>query len=88
MPASRGATRRSWPLWPTASSSAREQGWVAGLGIDYGLTPHISIGVEYDYVHFNIGTRDQVPTAVGPAGSQANGGIDTSPARTSRSSLL
>ena len=60
----------------TTSSSAREQGWVAGLGIDYGLTPHISIGVEYDYVHFNIGTRDQVPTAVGPAGSQANGGID------------
>jgi outer membrane immunogenic protein len=60
----------------TTSSSAREQGWVAGLGIDYGLTPNISIGVEYDYIHFNIGTRDQVPTAVGLAGSQTNGGID------------
>src|SRR5262245_26965486 len=32
------------------SSGGREQGWVAGLGFDYGIRPDIVIGVEYDFI--------------------------------------
>jgi outer membrane immunogenic protein len=61
----------------TTSSSGRENGWVAGLGLDYGLTPNISIGVEYNYLHLNVAGRSQIPTPAGLAGSQVNeGGID------------
>jgi outer membrane immunogenic protein len=59
------------------SSSGRENGWIAGVGLDYALTQHISIGVEYDYVRLNADPRDQIPGPAGVAGSQAvNGGID------------
>jgi outer membrane immunogenic protein len=37
------------------STSERENGWIAGFGLDYGLTSSISIGVEYDYIRFNVG---------------------------------
>jgi outer membrane immunogenic protein len=56
------------------SSSGRENGWTAGAGLEYALWNHIIIGVEYDYVKFNVGTRDQAPTALGPAGTQVTGG--------------
>jgi outer membrane immunogenic protein len=35
-----------------SSSSGRETGWTAGLGIDYALTPNLFLGVEYNYIHF------------------------------------
>jgi outer membrane immunogenic protein len=38
-----------------ASSSEREHGWVAGVGLEYGLTRHITIGAEYTFVHLNAG---------------------------------
>jgi outer membrane immunogenic protein len=60
----------------TTASSGREHGWVAGVGFEYGLTPSINIGVEYNFIHFNIDTRDQIPTPSGVAGSQTDGGVD------------
>lgn len=43
----------------TASSSAREGGWTAGLGLEYAVTDHVIVGVEYDYIHFNADARTQ-----------------------------
>ena len=60
----------------TTTSSSRESGWVAGVGFEYGLTPTINIGVEYNFIHFIIDTRDQIPTPAGVAGSQTDGGVD------------
>jgi outer membrane immunogenic protein len=43
--------------------SERESGWVAGVGIEFACTDNISIGVEYDYMHFNVsgGTVSSIP---------------------------
>ena len=61
----------------TTSSSGREHGWVAGVGLDYALTDNISIGVEYDYIRLNVSGRDQVATPAGLAGSTiGEAGID------------
>jgi outer membrane immunogenic protein len=59
------------------SSSGRENGWTAGLGLDYALGPNISIGIEYDYVRLNVGARDQIAGPAGVAGNQVtDGGLD------------
>lgn len=56
----------------SSSSSGRETGWSAGIGIDYALAPNLILGVEYNYLHFNAGvdaplildpaTRREIPT--------------------------
>jgi outer membrane immunogenic protein len=56
------------------SSSGRENGWTAGIGVDYALTEHISIGVEYNYIKLDAGPRDQVAGPAGAAGSVASDG--------------
>jgi outer membrane immunogenic protein len=62
---------------PVDSSSGREHGWTAGAGLEYALWEHVVIGVEYDYVKFNIGTRNQIPAAGGPAINQVtDAGVD------------
>lgn len=61
----------------TTTSSDREHGWTAGIGIDMVLTHNISIGVEYDYVRLNVRGREQIATPAGLAGSQiADAGVD------------
>jgi opacity protein-like surface antigen len=35
----------------SSSTSGRENGWTAGVGIDYALTPNLFLGVEYNYIH-------------------------------------
>src|SRR5262249_31070853 len=57
------------------SSSGREQGWVAGLGFEYGIRPDIIIGVEYDFIHLDFGTREIIQT-LPIATSITNGGVD------------
>lgn len=60
------------------SSSGRQQGWTAGVGLEYALWDHVILGVEYDYVKLNVGSRNQVEAAGGPAGTTVtNAGIDT-----------
>lgn len=62
---------------PLTSSSGREHGWTAGVGLEYALWNHIIIGVEYDYVKLNVGDRDQIATGAGPLGTQVtDAGVD------------
>jgi outer membrane immunogenic protein len=63
---------------PLTSSSARHQGWTAGVGLEYAVWNYIILGVEYDYVKFNVGSRLQVPAAGGPVGTTVTeAGVDT-----------
>ena len=34
------------------STSGRENGWTAGVGIDYAIHPNLFVGVEYNYLSF------------------------------------
>jgi opacity protein-like surface antigen len=45
----------------SSSSSGRETGWTAGVGIDYALTHNVVLGVEYNYLHFRA---DVVPPPI------------------------
>jgi opacity protein-like surface antigen len=50
----------------TSSSSGRETGWTAGIGIDYALTPNLFLGVEYNYLHFRADVSPPpIPIQVG-----------------------
>jgi outer membrane immunogenic protein len=42
-------------------------GWVVGGGLEYMLYTHVSIGVEYDYYRFNIGSYTNLASNGGPA---------------------
>jgi opacity protein-like surface antigen len=42
-------------LGGSSSSSGRETGWTAGIGIDYALTPNLFLGIEYNYLRFSVG---------------------------------
>src|SRR5262245_13745722 len=42
---------RQFSTGATTSSSGRETGWTAGVGIDYALTPNLFLGVEYNFIH-------------------------------------
>jgi opacity protein-like surface antigen len=56
------------------SSSDREQGWTAGVGLEYALWTHVILGVEYDYVRLSVASRNQ-PPVVGATVTGA--GVDT-----------
>jgi outer membrane immunogenic protein len=61
-------------LGVAASTSGRGQGWVTGLGIEYAIRPNINIGVEYDFIHVNAGSRDAA--GLGAPGIREDGGVD------------
>jgi outer membrane immunogenic protein len=44
----------------TTASDNREGGWTVGGGFEYGFTPYISAGIEYDFSRINIGDRNQI----------------------------
>jgi outer membrane immunogenic protein len=52
----------------TTTSSSSEGGWTVGAGIEYGFTPNISGGIEYDFARINIGNRNQTvaPAFIAP----------------------
>ena len=62
------------------TSSSRENGWTAGAGIEYAVWDHVILGVEYDYVELNTGTRTQIP-AGGPVGTPSMPASTSSPSR-------
>jgi opacity protein-like surface antigen len=43
---------RQFSTGDVTSSSGRDTGWTAGLGIDYALTPNLFLGIEYNFIHF------------------------------------
>jgi opacity protein-like surface antigen len=46
------------------TASKRADGSVAGLGLEYGLTPHITIGAEYNWVKLNGSTGGVIDAGV------------------------
>jgi len=44
------------------SSSDREHGWTAGVGLEYAIRDNIILGVEYNFVHLEVDTRTLVPS--------------------------
>ncbi|HJU32414.1 MAG TPA: outer membrane beta-barrel protein [Hyphomicrobiaceae bacterium] len=58
------------------TSSDRESGWTAGASVEYALWNHVVLGAQYDYVHFNVGDRLQIPSGAGPVGTRSAGGVD------------
>jgi hypothetical protein len=56
----------------SSSSSEREGGWTAALGIEYAVLPNVILGVEYDYIRINAGGTGAAPVL----GSVSDGGVD------------
>ena len=47
----------------TTTSDGRDGGWTVGGGFEYGFTPYISAGIEYNFARINIGDRNQIVSA-------------------------
>ncbi len=47
----------------TGTASGRANGWVAGVGVNYAVTPNIIIGAEYDYIRLNGEVTTLAPAA-------------------------
>jgi outer membrane immunogenic protein len=54
------------------SSSDREHGWTAGVGLEYGIRDNVILGVEYNFVHLEVDSRTLVPSIA----IANNGGVD------------
>jgi outer membrane immunogenic protein len=54
------------------SSSDRDHGWTAGVGLEYAIRDNIILGLEYNYVRLNVDERLLAPANV----SAFDGGID------------
>jgi outer membrane immunogenic protein len=54
------------------STSGRENGWTAGIGIDYAIHPNLFVGVEYNYLSFR---SDIIAPAAATAGGAQTGDV-------------
>jgi outer membrane immunogenic protein len=63
----------------TTSSGTRD-GWTLGTGMEWGITPHWSAKLEFDYVKFNTSNFNATTTNVAT-------GVVTTPARSATSNL-
>jgi len=60
-----------------AAAGGRENGWTAGVGLEYALWPHVIIGVEYDYVApLLTSAQTQVVSLIGPVGTSVSSHAD------------
>jgi opacity protein-like surface antigen len=48
----------------TSTSSDRESGWTAGIGIDHLIAPNVVLGLSYDYSTYSPDDRLNVDTAI------------------------
>jgi opacity protein-like surface antigen len=48
----------------TSTSSDRESGWTAGVGIDHQIAPNMVLGLSYDYSSYSPDDRFNVDTAI------------------------
>jgi hypothetical protein len=65
-------------------SNGRDGGWTVGGGLEYGFTPYLSAGIEYNFTRINIGDRNQTvsPGLIAPETvTGAHSGIQTLMAR-------
>ena len=44
----------------TSSSSDRESGWTAGVGVDHLIAPNVTLGLSYDYSSYSPDDRNNV----------------------------
>ena len=47
----------------TSTSSDREGGWTAGVGVDHVIAPNVTLGLSYDYSSYSPGDRNNVTVA-------------------------
>ncbi|MFM9864440.1 MAG: outer membrane protein [Micropepsaceae bacterium] len=47
----------------TSTSSDRESGWTAGVGIDHAIAPNVTLGLSYDYSSYSPDDRLNVQVA-------------------------
>lgn len=52
------------------STSGRENGWTAGVGIDYAIHPNLFVGVEYNYLSFRSDIIAPAAVALAVPGAQ------------------
>jgi outer membrane immunogenic protein len=46
------------PSTGSGSDSQWRSGWALGAGFEYGLSPNLSVGLAYDYIHLGSGTYE------------------------------
>ncbi len=54
------------------SSSEREHGWTAGVGLEYAIRDNIILGIEYNFVHLNADDRVLAPSPVVAVGGDVD----------------
>lgn len=66
----------------TVASETRV-GWVAGIGVEYGITPNVSAALEYDYIGLGTATLPFTPVALfaGPFNENISRNVQTLTAR-------
>ena len=63
-------------LISTGDLNQRVSGWTAGLGWEYLLTRNVSLGVEYDFLHFSPGSITTIAINGGFRTTQTNTTLD------------
>jgi outer membrane immunogenic protein len=59
------------------SASGRQNGWTAGVGVDYAIHPNLFVGVEYNYMSFPAGIVAPNVSAPGFAFQTGSTNVDT-----------
>jgi outer membrane immunogenic protein len=66
-------------VFGTSASSETRDGWTVGAGVEYGVTPHVSLKLEYDYVGFETANFTSTDTSAA--------GVVSTPSKSTTSSM-